>query len=145
MQDDRTTAVACLACGEATQSDNRRNLTTAASKHIVPAWRAIATKELEKRQQHADLDGLLSVRAGFMCQRCFYAYEKVQSLHFAGCHKYFTPTICIIVGVNKLFCNLIGPATIVAECTSQCRRRYLTLPLGGEGRLRLITVMCDRD
>ncbi len=75
--------VICLACGEVTRrSSDRRNLKSSASQHVVPLWKTTITSELQKRNQLADLDGLISGSsephgAGHMCRKCFYAYEKV--------------------------------------------------------------------
>ena len=101
-------------------------------------WKQVAIKELEERGQHADLDGLISgygdpAKVGYMCRKCFYSYEKLLSTQATlelkvkkaidaiasvprwgshcpgGRQKYFTPTICIVMGVNELSCTLIGP------------------------------------
>ena len=47
-------------------------------------WKQVASKELEERGQHADLDGLISgygdpAKVGYMCRKCFYSYEKLLS------------------------------------------------------------------
>ena len=78
---ERDLAGTCLACGDSVLSANRRNLNTSASKHVVPIWKEIASKELEKRQYGVDLDDLLAgsgdPASRCMCRRCFYAYEKL--------------------------------------------------------------------
>ena len=48
---------------------------------MVPIWKEIASKELEKRQYDVDLDDLLAgsgdPASRCMCRLCFYAYEKL--------------------------------------------------------------------
>ena len=71
----------CLACGEVTRSADRRDLSTSASRHVVPLWKEIVGNELEKRKRQVDLDSLLSgfcnpTQVSHMCRRCFYGYEK---------------------------------------------------------------------
>ena len=50
----------------------------------MPMWKQVASKELEERGQHVDLDGLISgygdpAKVGYMCRKCFYSYEKLLS------------------------------------------------------------------
>ncbi len=50
----------------------------------MPMWKQVASKELEGRGQHADLNGLISgygdpAKVGYMCRKCFYSYEKLLS------------------------------------------------------------------
>ena len=79
----RTSPVLCLGCGEVSpRSSDRRNLMSNSSQHVVPLWKKTIASELQKRNQLIDLDGLISGwgephRAGQMCRKCFYAYEKV--------------------------------------------------------------------
>ena len=83
MAQSSNTPVLCLGCGERTRGPwDRRNLTSSVSQHVVPLWKSIISKELEKRNQQADLDFVIagagdSQRVGQMCRKCFYAYEKV--------------------------------------------------------------------
>ena len=69
--------VLCLACGEVTsRTSDRRNLRNSSSQHVIPLWKDLVAEELSKRNQHADLDDLVSGNSGYMCRKCFYAYEK---------------------------------------------------------------------
>ena len=50
----------------------------------MPMWKQVASKELEERGQHADLNGLISgygdpAKVGYMRRKCFYSYEKLLS------------------------------------------------------------------
>ena len=50
----------------------RRNLSTPASKDVVPLWKQVVNSELEKRERQADLDSPLSgfgdpAQVGYMC------------------------------------------------------------------------------
>ena len=83
MADNTNTPVLCLGCGESTRGPwDRRNLKSSVSQHVVPLWKSIIRRELEKRNQQADLDCVIAGpgdpdRVGQMCRKCFYAYEKV--------------------------------------------------------------------
>ena len=74
--------VICFGCGEAVrQSSERRNLASAASSHVIPQWKAVLQSEFERRGTATHLamvvqDVIERKRAGFMCRRCFYAYDK---------------------------------------------------------------------
>ena len=71
-------------CGQAVQrSSERRNLTSSTSRHVVPLWKTVLGSALERRgiaaaqseSMIAELDG-----TGYMCRKCFYAYERVLKL-----------------------------------------------------------------
>ena len=74
--------VICFGCGEAVrQSSERRNLASAASSHVIPQWKAVLQSEFGRRGTATHLamvvqDVIERKRAGFMCRRCFYAYDK---------------------------------------------------------------------
>ena len=56
---------------------------SASAQHVTCLWKQVMSKQLDVRGQRADLDGLISHGhihsgdAGYMCQKCFYAYEKI--------------------------------------------------------------------
>lgn len=83
MHTKQSAPVVCLGCGEVAQrSSDRRNLKSSCSQHVVSLWKTTIASELQKRNQLADLDSLISGSgephgAGYMCRRCFYSYEKV--------------------------------------------------------------------
>ena len=57
----------------------RRNLSTPASKDVVPLWKQMANSELEKRERQADLVSGFGdpAQVSYMGRRCLYAYVKV--------------------------------------------------------------------
>ena len=75
--------VICFGCGQALyQSSQRRNLTGAASSHVIPLWKAVLESQFERRGTATPVamvvqDVIERKRAGFMCKRCFYAYDKL--------------------------------------------------------------------
>ena len=53
--------VLCLACGEVTQRPSDRwRMKSSTSQHVVPLRKHIVSRELEKRNQQADLDQIIS-------------------------------------------------------------------------------------
>ena len=78
---ERDLAGTCLACGDSVLPANRRNLNTSASKHVVPIWKEIVSKELVKRKYDVNLDDFLTGSSDpaswCMYRRCFCTYEKL--------------------------------------------------------------------
>ena len=69
-----SSACLCLACGEVTSRlSDRRNLSGPTSQHVVPLWNEII---MEGSQRQNKALGLETGQSGYMCRRCFYAYEK---------------------------------------------------------------------
>ena len=70
------TAPLCLACGEHTVKKDRRVL-GGTSERVTLLWKETISSELEKRKEDVDLDELLCPGPGYMCRKCFYAYDKM--------------------------------------------------------------------
>ena len=96
----------CLGCAEVThRPSDRRKLKSSASQHVLPLWKHVVTRVLEKRNQQADLDGLLCgygnpERGGQMCRKCFYAYEKVLKAQ-AVIESSVTKVVDVIIPVSS--------------------------------------------
>lgn len=75
-------AVVCLACCDITsRASKRRNLSSSSSSHVVPLWKEIVQEEIQKQDRNIDIDSVVDPdRSGYMCRKCFYAYEKYMKL-----------------------------------------------------------------
>lgn len=69
----------CVGCGEEIKGEERRNLQSGSSMHVVPLWKEIVNEVLE---EEANLDQLLcgSEYTGRMHRKCFTLFERVSRL-----------------------------------------------------------------
>ena len=66
----------CVGCGEEIRGEERQNLGSVASMHVVPLWKEIVNEVLE---EETNLDQLLrgSEYTGRMHRKCFTLFERV--------------------------------------------------------------------
>ena len=64
----------CLGCGGLAKSRDRRTLE--AGGQVTLLWEKAMDKVLEIEQQEFDCSSLIHNGDGFMCRKCFYAFEK---------------------------------------------------------------------
>ena len=89
----------CLGCGDdlKTRAGDRRVMTSLSTQKIVPDWKEMMKKTLEKWNKTADLDAELA-DPSYICRKCFGLFERYRrqkntilaSLQFALAHM---PTV----------------------------------------------------
>lgn len=68
----------CLSCGDLAVAGDRRVLGRGSGSDTVTSlWKKLITKELERRNTQLDIDSLISQEEGYVCRKCFHAYEKL--------------------------------------------------------------------
>ena len=93
-----TTAHYCLGCGTSLPIGSyRRLLCSDATKHVLPVWREVLCAALEIRGVVIDEESVLSEKQGFICRKCFRAFEsfkaaKEKLLQSANTALQFIPT-----------------------------------------------------
>ncbi len=66
----------------------RRVLGVAESEKVTLFWKEMAFKNLEKSGKQLDLDVLIN-KQGFICKKCFYAYDKLIKKKMVGFSLYY--------------------------------------------------------
>ena len=75
-----TAATFCLGCGTSVPTGSyRRLLCSEATQHVLPVWREILGIVLDRSSVVIDEAALLSENRGFICRKCFRAFEAFKA------------------------------------------------------------------
>ena len=71
----------CLGCGTSLAIGSyRRQLSSVATRHVVPLWREILSTVLERENLVVDEAEVLGDKIGFVCQKCLRSYESFKAV-----------------------------------------------------------------